>query len=83
MSSEYDLMNDDEKEVFNQIADWNVTQPRLDRIIDRMMGKGRMKYGPLDLATDTRDFKQEAQEEMDDWYVYTACEAVQDKRLGR
>jgi hypothetical protein len=43
------------------------------RIAVRLRG-GREAYGPLDLATDTRQFRtKEAREEVEDALVYLAC----------
>jgi hypothetical protein len=45
----------------------------LTRIAERLRG-GRDAYGPLDLATDTREFRsKEAREELEDALVYLAC----------
>ena len=45
----------------------------LTRIAERLRG-GRDAYGPLDLATDTREFRsKEAREEIEDALVYLAC----------
>jgi hypothetical protein len=45
----------------------------LTRIALRLRG-GREVYGPLDLATDARQFRQkEAREELEDALVYLAC----------
>ena len=37
---------------------------------------GREAYGPLDLATDRRDWRRERDEEAADLLVYAACEAL-------
>ena len=45
----------------------------LTRIAERLRG-GRDAYGPLDLKTDTREFRsKEAREEIEDALVYLAC----------
>lgn len=42
--------------------------------------KGRALYGPLDLATNERDFLREAREEQRDGMLYTAMESVKQGR---
>jgi hypothetical protein len=45
----------------------------LTRIAERLQG-GQLTYGPLDLATDPRQFRaKEAREELEDALVYLAC----------
>jgi hypothetical protein len=41
--------------------------------IARRIAKGRTQYGALHLATDPRDFQNEAREEIEDSLVYFAC----------
>ena len=43
----------------------------------RRIEAGRDVYGPLDLASDKRDFAAEATEEATDWTIYRAMLAVQ------
>ena len=46
-------------------------------IVSRFMGLGRRNYGPLNLATDKRDFAKEMSEEAIDALIYWAAEVVQ------
>lgn len=41
---------------------------------------GRERYGPLDLATDQRDFTAEMREELIDALAYAAMESVRQRR---
>jgi hypothetical protein len=41
--------------------------------IARRLAMGERLYGRLDLANDTRDFRKEAREEIEDFLVYAAC----------
>jgi len=52
-------------------------------LYNRLMGEGRAVYGPLDLATETRNFRVEAGQEAADQLHYTAAEAVEALRQGR
>lgn len=52
-------LNDDEVDILETIA-------------QRMLKLGRKSYGPLDIATDKRDFGQERREEIFDALVYSA-----------
>lgn len=47
----------------------------LDRVIARLE-KGRVDYGPLNLASDQRDFAKEGDEEMLDGAIYGACRVL-------
>jgi hypothetical protein len=46
------------------------------RVLARIAGRlarGAEIYGRLNVATDTRDFRNEAREEIEDFLVYAAC----------
>lgn len=49
-------------------------------IAERLLGTGRLQYGPLNLATDTRDFLGEASDELLDGCVYLAARMMQRRR---
>jgi hypothetical protein len=49
------------------------------RVLTRIAGRllhGLELYGCLDLAQDARDFRREAQEEIEDYLVYFACQSL-------
>lgn len=52
----------------------------MQEIAHALLGKGRDEYGPLNLATDKRDFRREAAEELRDWLVYDAADKVKRRR---
>lgn len=41
-----------------------------------VLGKGRQKYGPLDLAADQRDFARETAEEVRDSFFYIGSRVI-------
>jgi hypothetical protein len=51
----------------------NSDEQRVLDLIQARMLAGRRQYGPLDLATDGRDFRVETLEELLDAIVYLAC----------
>lgn len=55
-----------------------------DRLFDRVL-RGRVDYGPLDLARDDRDFGAEAADELTDTLFYLCARdvAANDRRLER
>jgi hypothetical protein len=42
----------------------------------RVMGKGRRKHGPMHLANDDRDWREELSQELWDALAYAACNVV-------
>jgi hypothetical protein len=60
-------MNNDELEVLVTVA-------------ERLMGPGRDQYGPLDIDSDGRDWKQEGFEEGIDWIVYATIRWLKEGR---
>jgi hypothetical protein len=46
-------------------------------LVAQRLVMGRAQYGDLDLATDMRNFLNEAQEEEADMLIYYACAALQ------
>lgn len=58
------------------------------RVIDIVLGRleiGADRYGGLRLATDTRDWRAEAAEEVVDMAIYNACDVLRrrDERIAR
>lgn len=51
----------------------------LDRVVSGLE-LGLRQYGPLDLATDQRDFSGEASAELRDGMIYLACAALRGHR---
>ena len=46
------------------------------------MGKGRTEYGPLDMASDTRNMPRECMDEVVDALVYAAIVSLRQSREG-
>ena len=44
-------------------------------LVDRLMGRGRDTYGPIDVH-DGRDWARERDEEVGDLLIYAACESL-------
>lgn len=63
----------------------DLNQDELDVLIEVADGlkRGRDAYGPLDIATDRRDFDAEAQDELRDFVVYRAIAALKKRRAER
>ena len=64
----YQSLNSDEQRVVRWV---------LDQVI-RGLENGRSVYGPLHLASDSRNFTREAGEELRDGLVYLACASLDD-----
>lgn len=57
----------------------NDEQAVIDFITSRLL-RGREVYGPLDIASDTRDWTKEAREEAADLLVYLAIRFLRETR---
>jgi hypothetical protein len=58
----------------------NLDELEVAALIAERLVAGQKVYGPLDLATDQRDFRREGHEEAVDAAIYLACETL--KRRG-
>lgn len=55
---------------------WSVDELRVVQFVVDGLRHGRDVYGPLDLATDKRDLRNEARAEARDLIIYRACELL-------
>jgi hypothetical protein len=69
ITAKLDALNDDELEVVLSV-------------VDGIAGPGRTVYGPMQLASDPRDFDEELRQEVRDGLVYVAMRMTQLKRAG-
>jgi hypothetical protein len=62
----------------SQLGDqrWSVDELRVVQFVVDGLQRGRDVYGPLDLATDKRDLRNEARAEARDLIIYRACELL-------
>lgn len=66
--------------LFNKLSRLNTDEVEsIDYLTDKLIA-GREKHGPLDLATDKRDWGKEIAEELADVEHYRAFAAVQKRR---
>lgn len=68
--------------LFGKLSKLNADEiDSIDYLTDKLIA-GREKHGPLDLASDRRDWFVEATQELADRQCYEAFAAVQRRRLG-
>lgn len=70
-------------EIISKLPDLNADETEVLTVILRRLWLGRGLYGPLGIATDSRDWNNEALEEHLDGLVYLACDAIRRRRSAK
>lgn len=67
---------DTDAEISALLSRCSPDERRVVRTILRRIDRARPTYGPLDIATDRRDWARERRQEMADWLVYDALDDI-------